>query len=149
MFDDDEARRLLGGNAEHAAMSAKDLAHVLGTFRKELFVQGFQLDEVTALCHEFLVAIGRHGRRTGRRMTTSLGSDGWEHCQLYHWMIGQAAQGVATTIMPDVKHDGYPVAFCLPVSPFNQILIADRQLRAYAHVGFAVGAHELASQART
>ena len=56
-YDDQDLERLLAGPAGRAAMSAEDLAKVLGTFRRSIIAEGFSVDETWDLCREFFLAM--------------------------------------------------------------------------------------------
>ena len=56
-YHDEDFDRLLAGPASRAAMSAEDLAKVLGTFRRSIIAEGFNPDETWDLCREFFLAM--------------------------------------------------------------------------------------------
>lgn len=58
---DEDLGRLLRQGADQAEMSAKDLAQLLGTFRKELIQQGFDGEQTWHLCCEFFDAMLDNG----------------------------------------------------------------------------------------
>lgn len=61
-LDDDDVRSLLRTrDADQAAEGARDLARVIGGFRKQCLIEGFQPDETFELTREFFAVMLDNG----------------------------------------------------------------------------------------